>query len=137
VIVTGKVLETSAVLDISTGQSIYGQALLRISNQLTMTLAVPMVTYSAAWQASTTDQERLWLDLLLDEDAEPSIVLIPLDAPHARACGLLAAAAGQPGAALGTVHAAQLAIERSWPVVTRTPDEVLSLSPDVRTETIP
>lgn len=135
--ITGKVLDTSAVLDISTGASIYGQTLLRISNQLGMTLAIPMVTYSSAWQVSTGDQERLWLDLLVDDDAEPSIVLLPLDAPHARTSGLLAAAAGRPDAPLGTVHAAQVAIERSWPVVTKAPDAVLALSSDVRTETIP
>jgi hypothetical protein len=136
-VITGKVLDTSAVLDISTGASIYGQALLRISNQLGTTLAVPMATYSTAWQVSTDDQERLWLDLLVDDDAEPSIVVLPLDASHARASGLLAAGAGQPNAPQGTVHAAQLAIERSWPVVTKTPDAVLALSSDVRTETIP
>jgi predicted nucleic acid-binding protein len=136
-VISGKILDTSAVLDISTSASIYGQALLRISNQLGVTLAVPMVTYSAAWQASTGDEERMWLDLLADNDAEPSIVVLPLDAPHARAAGLLAASAGQPHAQQGTVHAAQVAIERSWPVVTRTPDAVLALSPNVRTETLP
>ena len=135
--ITGKILDTSAVLDISASTSIYGQALLRISNQLGMTLAVPMVTYSAAWQACPGHAARMWLDLLIDDDAEPSIVVLPLDAPHARAAGLLAAGAGQPHAQQGTVHAAQVALERGWTVVTRTPDALLALSPEVRTETLP
>jgi predicted nucleic acid-binding protein len=135
-LITGKVLDTSAVLDIATSDSVYGQALLAISNQLGMTLAVPMVTLSAAWQASTEDSQ-IWLDLLTADDAEPSVVIVPVDVTHARSAGLLAAAAGLPAAPQGTVHATHIAGERDWPVVTRTPDAVLGLSYDVRTETIP
>jgi hypothetical protein len=135
--ITGKVLDSTAVLDIANQDSIYGQALLTVSNRLTHVLAVPMVTLSAAWAHSAHNPSRLWLDLLVDEDAEPAVVVIPVDAARAKSAGVLAADAGQPDAPLGTVHAAHLALERSWPVVTRDPDAVLALSSGVRTETIP
>lgn len=129
-------LDTSAVLDIATGDSIYGQALLAISNQLGATLAVPIVTFSAAWQSSTTPT-RPWLDLMISEDAEPSVVIVPVDVARARGAGLLAADAGHPDTPQGAVHAAHLALERQWPVVTKAPDTLLALSTEVRTETIP
>lgn len=38
---------------------------------------------------------------------------------------------------VGTAHAVHVARSRSWTVLTSDPDTVLSLAPDVRTETIP
>jgi hypothetical protein len=132
-VIGGRVLDVSAVLDLATGTSVYGQALLHHANDAGIVLAVPAGALQAAWQQAEIPG-RPWLDLLADL---PTVMVIALDGVAARDCGLLAAEAGLPDAPAGTVHAVELAVRRSWPLVTTDPDTALTLSVDVRTETIP
>lgn len=129
----GRVLDATAVRAIASGESEYAAALLAVATELGITLAVPATALEEAWRWSTP-ADRPWLELL--EQASP-VVVIDLDAPAARASGLLAADAGQPQSEPATAQAVVTALHRDWPVVTRYPDAALRLSSAVRTETIP
>jgi hypothetical protein len=129
----GKVLDLTAVEALATGSSRYAEALLTVATQVGIPLAVAAPTLQAAWSRAPL-AARPWLELL--SDAAP-VVIVDLTAAGARSAGLLAAAAGaiEPHPAL--VHTVAVALERSWPVVTRDPDAALTVSAAVRTETIP
>lgn len=129
----GRVLDATAVHAIVTGSSEYAQALLTVATDLGIPLAVPATALQAAWQEADP-KARPWLDLLPEA---ATVVVLDLTAQVARDAGLLAADSGHPGAPASAGHAVAVALERSWPVVTRHPDVLLALSPDVRTETIP
>jgi hypothetical protein len=132
-VIGGRVLDATAVLDLATGTSIYGQALLSIAAEQAIPLAIPAVALQAAWQRAPV-QGRPWLELLPEL---PTVVVLALGAADARDAGMLAAAAQRPDAAPGTAHAVHIARHRGWPVVTTDPDAVLALDPEIRTETIP
>lgn len=129
----GRVLDSTAVRAIASGESEYAAALLAVATEMGITLAVPATALEEAWRWST-QSERPWLELLAQ--ASP-VVVIDLDAAAARETGLLASDASQPQSEPATAQSVAVALQRDWPVVTRYPDAVLLLSSKVRTETIP
>jgi predicted nucleic acid-binding protein len=132
-VIGGRVLDPTAVLALISGQSEYMQALTFVSTDLGFTLAVPATALQAAW-AGAQPHEQAWLDVL---PQGPTVVVLDLDQDAAKAAGLLAAQAGTPTAHPAAAHAALIGLQRQWPVVTTSPDVLLALSADVRTETIP
>jgi hypothetical protein len=132
-VIGGRVLDSTAVRAIASGDSEYAAALLAVATELGITLAVPATALEEAWRWSTP-AERPWLELLTQ--ASP-VVVLDLDAAAARETGLLASDAGHPQSEPATAQSVVVALQRDWPVVTRYPDAVLLLSSKVRTETIP
>jgi len=132
-VIGGRVLDPTAVMAMAVGDSPYAQALLDVSAQLNIPLAVPASALQAVWQAAEPEHWP-WLELLAES---ATVVVVPLDAESARDAGLLAALSGNPDTHPAATQAALVGIRRGWPVVTRRPDVIQALSGDVRTETIP
>jgi hypothetical protein len=132
-VIGGRVLDPTAVLALISGQSEYMQALTYVSADLGIPLAVPATALQSAW-AGAQSHEQTWLDVLPEG---PTVVVLELDQAAAKGAGLLAAQSGHPTAHPAATHAALIGLQRQWPVVTTSPDILLALSPDVRTETIP
>lgn len=128
----GRVLDPTAVMAIVTGSSDYTDALLAVANELGMALGVPATALQAVW-ASCPPTDRPWLDQL---PAASMVLVLDLDEQSAKEAGLLAAHAGMSDVHPAAAHAALIGIRRGWPVVTKQPEVIQALSPDVRTETI-
>jgi hypothetical protein len=127
----GRVLDLTAIMAIITRSSPYAAALLDVCNDLNIPLAMPATALQATMAAARPEDRQRLLEL-------PDIaVVLDLDRDTAWGSGLLAARAGLPSAHPAAAHAVQVGINRGWPVITKAPDVLLALSPDVRTETIP
>jgi hypothetical protein len=134
-VITGRVLDTSALLDAATGRTIFFRALVVAAAELGMTLAIPTTAWAEAWALAPDDA----LPSLSLVGEHPHAVLVALDDDGAQRAGLLARDAGSGGLAW-TVRSAQVvtvALERAWPVVTAEPDELLGIDPDVQLQTLP
>ena len=129
----GRVLDTSALADAATGKTIYARALIRTAVEHGIVLAVPTAALMAAW-ASVPAGDQPFLAMLLDL---PVTVVDVLDAPAARAAGLLAGSADGPPADLVAAHVAHCAARRHWPVVTADPGPVRAVDPRVTVELLP
>lgn len=126
-------LDTSALLALADGRSVYCRALLTVATQEGIPLAVPAAALQSAWQ-SVSLEGRPWLTMMPELS---TVVILPLTGEDARDAGLLAAEAADPSAPIGTVHAVHVARTRGWPVVTADPATVHDLAPEVATEAIP
>jgi hypothetical protein len=130
--VTGLVCDGDAVHALAVGTTPHARELLEIALTEGVTLAVPAAAYAAAW-ARSTPPGRLWLDGFL----ELSVVTIdPLDAPAARAVGVVLARSGGR-AALDVGQVVVSALARGWPVLAVDPNPLLVVAPDVDVETLP
>src|SRR5918994_5078799 len=88
----GRILDTSALLDVATGATVYARSLVDTATQAGLTLSVPAAALAAAW-AATGPLGRLSLDLLLEV---PVVVVDPLDEPAAGAVGVALARPSVP-----------------------------------------
>ena len=129
----GRILDSSAVLDLAVQDTVYGAALLTVATNRGMTLAVPAAALLEAW-AGSTPAGRPFLELL-PQLAAVQVHLV--DEATAAGAGVLAATAGQPTAAAGVAQAVWLAQASHWPVVTANPDAVLALDPRIPFESLP
>jgi PIN domain nuclease of toxin-antitoxin system len=129
----GRILDSSAILDIARRDTTYGAALLTVATDRGLTLAVPAAALLEAW-ARSTPESRPFLDLLpLLEAVEIHL----LDDATAAEAGALAADAGRPTTSAGTAQAVRLAQTRPWPIVTADPESVLALDLHVAFESLP
>ena len=129
--ISGRVLDPTAILDIATGRSQYGQATVAYALTTGMVLAVPAAALMEAWAGSPTSGYPFLAALR----ELPVVVLESLDADAAEHVGLLAAERGRP--ASGVAHAVYVARRRGWPILTGDTDAVLSLDPAVGFESFP
>jgi hypothetical protein len=84
-VIGGVVLDTTALLDIVTGATIYGQAFVSTAAERGVVLLIPSTSLSQAW--ATVPSERLpLLELLLEL---PVVVVDDMDLTTARAAGLV------------------------------------------------
>lgn len=127
----GRVLDPTAVLDIATGRSIYGRALVDVALQTGIVLAVPAAALMEAWAGSPAAGRPFLVRLR----ALPVVVLEHLDGESAEAVGLLAAERSRP--ASGVAHAVHVARRRGWSIVTGDPEAVLALDPHIGFESLP
>ena len=135
----GRILDTSALVQAARGRP-YMQALLYISHEhlIMLVIPAPCLADALACLDDPEDQARLF-DLLRSPIAE----VAQFGETEARGTGLLRASAraGQDGAAAlaGTAaaHAAFLAANRGWPVVSAAPDPIKALHPEVEIEPLP
>ncbi|WP_018656035.1 hypothetical protein [Actinomadura flavalba] len=128
--ITGHVLDTTALLDLATGKTVYVRARLRASIAQHESLVVPAAALTRAWQL-VPDHGRPVLSRL------PNMQVIhvdDLDHVIAEQVGTLTATATH----LGTdeAQAAWSARWRRWPLITAVPDSYARL-PGVRVEAIP
>lgn len=127
----GRVLDPAALLDMATGRTIYGRALVDAALQEGIVLAAPAVALMEAG-AGTTPEGRRLLSLFR---RLPIVVLEPLDGEAAEAVGILASERGRPAG--GVAHAVYVARRRGWGVVTGDPDALLALDPHLPFESLP
>ena len=130
-VIGGRVLDPTAILDISTGRSLYGRTMVDVALRLGIVLAVPAVALMEAWAGTDRDSRPL----LVEFRALPVVVLEHLDGESAEAVGGLAADRGGP--ASGVAHAVWVARRRGWSVITGDPDAVLALDPHIGFESLP
>lgn len=133
--ITGRVLDTSALLDAATGRTIFFRALVVAAAELGMTLAIPATAWAEAW-ALAPDDALPSLSLIAEH---PHAVLVALDADGAQQVGVRAGNAGAQGLpwTVRSAHVVDVALQRGWPVVTSEPDELLGIDPEVRLQTLP
>lgn len=131
---SGRVLDSSAILDIATGASVYGRAFLVAAVELGMTLPTPSTALLAAW-AAVPPPERALLELFLDA---PAVVVEELGAAAAAAAGVRAHEAHETGLLdVAAAHAVQVALDRGLPVLTAAPAALRAVDPGVEIEELP
>jgi len=129
----GKVLDTTAILDIAVGRSIYGQALVDTALRDGSMLSVPAAALMEAWAGvSPTVDGQAPLVLLR---ALPVVMVEHLDGETAESVGSMSADRSRP--ASGVAHAVYVARRQGWTVVTGDPDAVLALDPKAAFESLP
>lgn len=126
-------LDTTAVLDIAVGRSIYGQALIDTALRDGSMLSVPAAALMEAWAGVDATVEGQAPLVLLR--ALPVVMVENLDSETAEAVGAMAADRSRP--ASGVAHAVYVARRRGWTVVTGDPDTVLALDPKAAFESLP
>jgi hypothetical protein len=132
--VSGRVLTSSAIVDIATGRTVYGRAFLVAAVELGMTLPTPATSLLTAW-AAVPEAARPLLELFLDS---PAVVVEDLSSPAAGSAGVRAHqaySAGQfdPAAA----HAVEVAMVRGFPILTADPYPLRAIDQDVEVEELP
>jgi hypothetical protein len=129
-VITGHVVDATALLDLATGKTVYVRARLRAAIATHATLVVPAAALARAWQI-VPDHGRPVLERL------PGMQVVhvdDLDDVIAQQTGQLAAAV--PDLGVDAAQAAWSARWRRWPLLTATPEAYRSL-PGVRVERIP
>lgn len=130
----GRVLDVTAIRDMTIGGTVYGRALLGFAVREAMPLVVPAAALQQVW-AAVGEGEQPFLGFLLEM---PVTVVVPLDAAGAERSGLLARAVHADGrwdsAAAHTVHVAQT---RGLAVVTADPTPLHALDPHLGIELLP
>lgn len=129
---TGLVCDGDAIRALAVGATAHARELLEVALTEGVALAVPATAYAAAW-ARSTPPGRMWLDDFL----HLSVVTVdPLDAPAARAVGVVLARTGGP-AALDVGHVVVSALARGWPILAVDPGPIAAVAPDVEVDTLP
>lgn len=126
----GRILDTSAILAVASGSSVYAQSLLTTAVDAGVTLALPAAAFAAAWGTSSP-AGRMFMDLMLDL---PVAVIDPLDTSAARRVGRVLARNHAP-VDLAQVVACGRA--RGWAVITADPAPLRTLAPDIEIEPLP
>ncbi|HEY6424150.1 MAG TPA: hypothetical protein VIY28_13060 [Pseudonocardiaceae bacterium] len=131
---SGRVLTSSAIVDIATDRSVYGRAFLVAAVELGMTFPTPSTSLLQAW-AAVPPQARALLDLFLDA---PAVVVEDLGPSVAGRAGVRAHAAHQAGRFdVAAAHAVDVAITRGFPILTAEPGPLRAIDPDVEIEELP
>jgi hypothetical protein len=132
--VSGRVLTSSAIVDIATDRSIYGRAFLVAAVELGMIFLTPSTALLQAW-AAVPPQARALLELFLDA---PAVVVEDLGASVADRAGVRAHPAHQTGRVdVAAAHAVDVAITRGLPILTAEPGPLRAIDPDVEIEELP
>ncbi len=131
---SGRVLTSSAIVDIATNRSVYGRAFLVAAVELGMTFPVPSTALLQAW-AVVPPQARALLELFLDA---PAVVVEDLGASTASRAGVRAYLAHQAGHFdVAAAHAVDVASERGFAILTAEAGPLRAIDPDVEIEVLP
>jgi len=133
--VSGRVLTSSAIVDIATDRSLYGRAFLVAAVELGMTFPTPSTALLQAW-AAVPPQARALLELVLDA---PTVVVEDLGASVAGRAGVRAHSAHEAGHldVAAAAHAVDVAIARGLAILTAEPGPLRAIDPDVEIEELP
>ncbi|HEV2373344.1 MAG TPA: hypothetical protein VGS19_14365 [Streptosporangiaceae bacterium] len=129
----GRILDTSALLQAARGTP-YMQALLYVSHEHLITLVIPAPCLAEALSRLSDPQQQA---RLFDLIKSPIASVAQFGAPEATGTGLLRANALPARASTGAAHAAILAADRGWPVVSASPGPIRVLHPEVEIEPLP
>jgi hypothetical protein len=110
-VISGRVLDTSALLAFARGTSLYASAAAWTTVEESLVLIVPSTAVAAAW-TEPADEYHPVLDVLLQL---PVTVIDALEERRVRAIGQL-------GGPQTDAHAIVCAHERGWPLLTAHPD---------------
>lgn len=131
---SGRVLTSSAIIDIATDRSVYGRAFLVAAVELGMVFPTPSTALLQAWAAVPT-QARALLELFLDA---PAVVIEDLGASVAGRAGLRAHPAHAAGRVdVAAAHAVDVAITRGFAILTAEPGPLRAIDPNVEIEELP
>lgn len=131
---SGRVLTSSAIVDIATNRSVYGRAFLVAAVELGQTLPTPSTALLQAW-AVVPPQARALLDLLLDA---PAVIVEDLTGTAAARAGVRAHPAHQAGLFdVAAAHAVDVATIRGVAILTAEPGPLRAVDPDVEIEELP
>lgn len=134
VVIGGRVLDVTAIRDMTIGRTVYGGALVAYAVREAVPLVVPAAALQEAWAAAGVD-DYPFLQFLLEL---PVTVVEPLTAASAEQSGVLASdvhAASQWDAA--AAHTVQVAQTRGLPVVTADPAPLRALDVALPVELLP
>lgn len=132
---TGRVLDRTALVDLTTSASVYGAALLVAAVELDLQLVTPATALADAWSA-VPPPDRALLSLLLES---PLIHIEPLDAPTAAEAGIHAHDAHRVRGTYdaGSAHTVGAAIRHGYPILTNAPAPLRAIDPSVAIEQLP
>lgn len=130
----GRVLDVTALRDLTVGRTVYSVAFLAAANDLAIPLAIPAAALQEAWAGAAVENHP-FVDLLL---GLPLTVVESLDATAAQRSGVLAhdVHAGDRWDA-GAAHAVLVAQDRDWAVLTADPVPLRAIDPAVPVELLP
>lgn len=129
----GRILDTSALIQAARGTP-YMQALLYVSHEHLITLVIPAPCLAEALARLDDPQQQARLFDLLKS---PIAKVAQFGAHEATGTGLLRASALPIRASAASAHAAYLAADRGWPVVSARPGPIRALHPQVEIEPLP
>uniref|UniRef100_UPI003F496580 hypothetical protein n=1 Tax=Actinomadura sp. CA-154981 TaxID=3240037 RepID=UPI003F496580 len=130
--VHGRVLDTSALIDLVTGRTLYAQAFARHSTATGLIWAVPTTAITEAW-ARLPDKGRLGLSVLVQLG---HTVIETLDIHQAGPVGETLESAGAEFDVCAA-HVAEVATRRRWPVLTDRGVRLRAVVPGLEIEPLP
>ena len=129
----GRILDTSALVQAARGTP-YMQALLYISHEHLIPLVIPAPCLADALaRLRDPEQQARLFDLL----KSPMARVEEFGTAEATGTGLLRSNALPARASTGAAHAAFLAADRGWPVVSARPGPIRAMHPEVEIEPLP
>jgi hypothetical protein len=132
-VIGGRILDTSALIQAARGTA-YMQALLYVSHEHLIPLVIPAPCLADALAGLDDPQQQARLFDLLKS---PIAKVAQFGASEATGTGLLRANARPARASTGAAHAAFLAADRGWPVVSARPGPIRAVHPEVEIEPLP
>lgn len=131
---TGRVLDHTAIVDITTDTSVYGRAFLVAAVEMGMTLKAPAAALLAAW-AAVPSSARALLELFLEA---PAVDVEPLDATSATRAGVHAHSAHTAGVFdTAAAHTVDVARQHGYTILTADPTPLQAIDPDIPIEELP
>jgi hypothetical protein len=132
-VIGGRILDTSALIQAARGTA-YMQALLYVSHEHLIPLVIPAPCLADALAGlDDPEQQARLFDLL----KSPIAKVAQFGSAEATGTGLLRASARPARASTGAAHAAFLAADRGWPVVSARPGPIRAVHPEVEIEPLP
>lgn len=131
---TGRVLDHTAIVDITTDTSVYGRAFLVAAVEMGMPLKAPAAALLQAW-AAVPASARALLELFLEA---PSVDIESLNAASATRAGVRVHAAHEAGVFdAAAAHTVDVAGQHGYPILTADPAPLRAIDPDVAIEELP
>jgi hypothetical protein len=133
--VTGRILDRTALLDLTAARSVYGAAFLVAAVERDLELIAPVTALLDAWSAVPAS-DRVLLELLLDS---PALRVEPLEATTATDAGVRAYDAHRSGASwdAAAAHTVDAARRYGHAVLTSDPTPLRTIDPAVGIEELP
>jgi hypothetical protein len=132
-VIGGRILDTSALVQAARGTP-YMQALLYISHEHLIPLVIPAPCLADALAGLNDPEQQA---RLFDLVRSPIAKVAQFGAAEATGTGLMRATARPTRASTSSAHAAYLAADRGWPVVSARPGPIRAMNPDVEIEPLP
>jgi hypothetical protein len=132
---TGRILDRTALLDLTSARSVYGAAFLVAAVEQDLELVTPATALLDAW-AGVPASERVLLELLLES---PALRVEPLEASTATDAGVRAHDAHRAGASwdAAAAHTVDAARRYGHAILTSDPTPLRTIDPAVDVEELP